>query len=311
MDSLTSDLVDAYGDALQICQVRFRQFGGRSRFHGPIRTLKTFEDNALLKETLSGPGDGAVLVVDGGGSLRCALVGDVIAGLGVQNGWSGLVLWGAVRDVAEAHLAGMEKLAAAYLGDRDGIDVVDRDQLAARLKDRSVVVLDVRPEREFAAGHIAGARSVPIGELRKHLKALPAGSEVVAYCRGPYCVYADDAVRGVELGASGIIVSNHGGRNLDTLPATIDALPEVATKVAGRVPVLVDGGIRRGTDVLKAIALGASAVLIGRPYLYGLAVGGADGVARVVNILRREFEMAMALTGRTAIGQIDGTVIWK
>ena len=122
---------------------------------------------------------------------------------------------------------------------------------------------------------------------------------------------ADDAVRGVQLGASGIIVSNHGGRNLDTLPATIDALPEVAARVAGRVPVLVDGGIRRGTDVLKAIAFGASAVLIGRPYLYGLAVGGADGVARVVNILRRELEMAMALTGRTAIAQIDQTVIWK
>jgi 4-hydroxymandelate oxidase len=122
---------------------------------------------------------------------------------------------------------------------------------------------------------------------------------------------ADDAARGVELGASGIIVSNHGGRNLDTLPATIDALPEVAARVAGRVAVLVDGGIRRGTDVLKAIAFGASAVLIGRPYLYGLAVGGAEGVARVVNILRREFEMAMALTGRTSIAQIDESVIWK
>ena len=124
-------------------------------------------------------------------------------------------------------------------------------------------------------------------------------------------VNADDAHRGVEIGASGIIVSNHGGRNLDTLPATIDALPEVAARVASRVPVLVDGGIRRGTDVLKAIALGASAVLIGRPYLYGLAVGGADGVARVVNILRREFEMAMALTGRTSVAQIDPSVIWK
>ena len=122
---------------------------------------------------------------------------------------------------------------------------------------------------------------------------------------------ADDAARGVELGASGIIVSNHGGRNLDTLPATIDALPEVAARIAGRVPVLVDGGIRRGTDVLKAIAFGASAVLIGRPYLYGLAVGGADGVARVVNILRREFEMAMALTGRTSVAEIDESVIWR
>ena len=104
-------------------------------------------------------------------------------------------LWSAVRDVAEAHVAGLEKLAAAYLGDRDGIDVVDRDELAARLRDGRVVLLDVRPEAEYAAAHIAGARSVPLGELRRQLKALPAGSEVVAYCRGPYCVYADDAVR--------------------------------------------------------------------------------------------------------------------
>jgi 4-hydroxymandelate oxidase len=121
----------------------------------------------------------------------------------------------------------------------------------------------------------------------------------------------DDATRAADVGASGIIVSNHGGRNLDTLPATIDALPEVVVSIKGRVPVLVDGGIRRGTDVLKAIALGASAVLIGRPYLHGLAVGGAEGVARVVNILRREFEMAMALTGRTSVAQIDASVIWK
>ena len=104
-------------------------------------------------------------------------------------------LWAAVRDVATAHVDGLEKLAAAYLGDRDGIDVIDRKELAARLRDGSVVLLDVRPEPEFAAGHIAGARSVPIGELRQHLKALPAEAEVVAYCRGPYCVYADDAVR--------------------------------------------------------------------------------------------------------------------
>ena len=104
-------------------------------------------------------------------------------------------LWAAVRDVAEAHVAGLDRLAAAYLGDREGIEVVDRAGLARRLKDGAVVVLDVRPAAEFGAGHIAGARSVPIAELRKHLKALPADAEVVAYCRGPYCVYADDAVR--------------------------------------------------------------------------------------------------------------------
>lgn len=120
----------------------------------------------------------------------------------------------------------------------------------------------------------------------------------------------EDADRAVQAGASGLIVSNHGSRNIDTLPATIEALPEVAAKVAGRIPVLVDGGIRRGTDVLKALACGAKAVLIGRPYLHGLAAAGADGVNRVVSILRREFEMAMALTGRTSIAEIDGSVLW-
>ena len=104
-------------------------------------------------------------------------------------------LWSALRDVAGAHVAGLERLAAAYLGDRDGIEVVDRDELATRLERGEVVVLDVRPEAEYEAGHIAGARSVPIDELRRHLRALRKGVEVVAYCRGPYCVYADDAVR--------------------------------------------------------------------------------------------------------------------
>src|SRR5688572_25633725 len=104
-------------------------------------------------------------------------------------------LWAALREVAKAHSAGLERLAAAYLGDRDGIEVVDRNELAARLERGAVVVLDVRPPAEFGAGHIAGARSIPIGELRQHLKALRKDTHVVAYCRGPYCVYADDAVR--------------------------------------------------------------------------------------------------------------------
>ena len=104
-------------------------------------------------------------------------------------------LWSALRDVAVDHVAGIERLAGAYLGERDGIEVMDRDQLAARIRRGGVVVLDVRPEAEFSAGHIAGARSVPIGDLRRHLRALPKDQEVVAYCRGPFCVYADDAVR--------------------------------------------------------------------------------------------------------------------
>jgi len=108
----------------------------------------------------------------------------------------------------------------------------------------------------------------------------------------------DDADEAAKNGVSGIIVSNHGARELDTVPATIDALPHIADKVAGRMPILMDGGIRRGTDVLKALALGAKAVLIGRPYCYGLGAAGSEGVSRVVKILRNEFEIAMALTGR-------------
>ena len=121
---------------------------------------------------------------------------------------------------------------------------------------------------------------------------------------------ADDAETGVKAGIAGIIVSNHGGRNLDTVPATAEALPRIVERVKGRVPIIVDGGIRRGTDILKALALGATAVQIGRPYLYGLAVGGAAGVARVVRILRHELESAMMLSGRPTIASIDRSVLW-
>ena len=121
----------------------------------------------------------------------------------------------------------------------------------------------------------------------------------------------DDAELAIQRGASGILVSNHGGRNLDTVPATIDALPEVVERVAGRIPVLVDGGIRRGTDILKALALGANAVLIGRPYCFGLSVGGSDGVRRVDDILRQELEMAMMFTGCASIDAVDASVLWQ
>jgi 4-hydroxymandelate oxidase len=124
-------------------------------------------------------------------------------------------------------------------------------------------------------------------------------------------LHPDDALRAIDAGASAIVVSNHGGRNLDTAPATIDVLPRVAERARGRIPLLVDGGIRRGTDVVKALALGANAVLIGRPYVYGLAVGGAEGVASVIGILRRELELAMALMGRRNIAALDRAAIWS
>ena len=104
-------------------------------------------------------------------------------------------LWSTLRSIASEHVAGIENLVNAYLGDRAGLDVIDRPELVRRLKRGDITVLDVRPTAEFEAGHIAGATSVPIDELRRHLRALPKDVEVVAYCRGPYCVYADDAVR--------------------------------------------------------------------------------------------------------------------
>ena len=104
-------------------------------------------------------------------------------------------LWSALRDVTAAHHARLDELAAAYLGDRDRLEQIGRSELAARLAAGDVVVVDVRPGAEFAAGHIAGARSIPIDQLAATIKHLPAGVEVVAYCRGPYCVFADDAVR--------------------------------------------------------------------------------------------------------------------
>jgi 4-hydroxymandelate oxidase len=119
-----------------------------------------------------------------------------------------------------------------------------------------------------------------------------------------------DAARAVGAGMDGVIVSNHGGRTLDTVPSTLEALPRVVEQVAGRVPVLVDGGIRRGTDVLKAIALGADAVMIGRPVLHGLATAGASGVAHVLKILRTELEIAMLLAGYPDIASIDRSVLW-
>ncbi len=109
----------------------------------------------------------------------------------------------------------------------------------------------------------------------------------------------EDALLAVEHGAAGVIVSNHGGRQLDGAAASLDALPEVVEAVAARVPVLMDGGIRRGVDVLKALALGARAVLVGRPVLYGLAVDGEAGVRRVLELLRDELERGLALLGCT------------
>jgi 4-hydroxymandelate oxidase len=115
----------------------------------------------------------------------------------------------------------------------------------------------------------------------------------------------EDAALAAEHGARGIVVSNHGGRQLDTVLAAADALPAIADAVADRVDLIVDGGVRRGIDVLKALALGARAVMVGRPLLWGLAIGGADGARHVLELLLSELDIALALAGSPRAEQLD------
>ncbi len=122
-------------------------------------------------------------------------------------------------------------------------------------------------------------------------------------------LHPDDARQASRLQVAGLIVSNHGGRTLDTAVPTAQALPRIAQACQGALPLLVDGGIRRGTDVLKALALGATAVLLGRPYVYGLANAGAAGVAHVLRLLRDELEIAMALCGCRTVADIDAALL--
>ncbi|MBK8549901.1 MAG: alpha-hydroxy-acid oxidizing protein [Ignavibacteria bacterium] len=138
-------------------------------------------------------------------------------------------------------------------------------------------------------------------EWLKSITALPVLVKGIA-CK-------EDALLSVQHGVNGIVVSNHGGRQLDTCRATIDVLPEIADAVQGKIEILIDGGIRRGTDVLKAVALGAKAVLVGRPVIWGLAVDGENGVSSVLEILRRELDLAMALSGCNSVEKITKELI--
>jgi L-lactate dehydrogenase (cytochrome) len=133
--------------------------------------------------------------------------------------------------------------------------------------------------------------------------------------RGPLVIkgllHADDAREAISRGADGIIVSNHGGRQLDGAVATIRALPGVVEAVGGRAPVLIDGGFRRGVDVVKALALGARAILIGRPHLWGVACAGEDGVFWVLDLFRREIDRALALGGWDGVARLDPSIFFR
>ena len=133
--------------------------------------------------------------------------------------------------------------------------------------------------------------------------------------RGPLLIkgllHPDEAREAMKRGADGIIVSNHGGRQLDGAVASIRALPGIVAAVEGRAPVLIDGGFRRGVDVIKALALGARAVLIGRPHLWGVACGGEEGVLWVLELFRREIDRALALGGWDGVARLDPSIFFR
>jgi isopentenyl diphosphate isomerase/L-lactate dehydrogenase-like FMN-dependent dehydrogenase len=167
--------------------------------------------------------------------------------------------------------------------------------------------LDYRPDDVlWTAGDYPPDRKLPTPTWDT-LQRLRANVDLPVIVKG--VMTAEDTAAAVQYGMSGVVVSNHGARQLDQVGGTIEALPECVETASGKIPVLIDGGFRRGTDVFKALALGASAVGIGRPYLYGLATFGRQGVARVVELLRAELATDMGMAGVASLAQIDRSFV--
>jgi isopentenyl diphosphate isomerase/L-lactate dehydrogenase-like FMN-dependent dehydrogenase len=198
--------------------------------------------------------------------------------------------------------------AAAAHGYEALVLTVDRPVLGVRERERRVGVR-VDPTHNVIGSPVPvdTSRQVDGSLTWSDLERFAADTELPVLVKG--ILTAHDARLAAEHGAAGVIVSNHGGRQLDTTLSGADALPEVADAVGSELDVLVDGGIRRGTDIVKALALGARAVLVGRPLLWGLAVGGQDGARLVLDLLREELGIALALTGAASVDELDSSVV--
>jgi isopentenyl diphosphate isomerase/L-lactate dehydrogenase-like FMN-dependent dehydrogenase len=239
------------------------------------------------------------------------------------------------REAAEAILATAERAGyevlcvtvdtAVFPGNRER-DYRNKLEIPLKLSPKLLLAGASHPlwARDFLFGKV-GRQNVGPGALRQGFRnfanTIMAGTPVTAddvrwlreRWKGPLVVKGiqrgDECPLLVDIGVDGIVVSNHGGRNQDGVLPTIEVLPEVVKAVDGRVEVYVDGGIQRGWDVFKALALGAQAVLVGKAHMYGLAVGGEAGVARVIEILRTELERTMALAGCATIADIDASLV--
>ena len=196
-----------------------------------------------------------------------------------------------------------------------------RPRLALQGATRPAWALDFVRGAARLPGPLAGTRGLSVRATQEQVLASPSPvtwadlATVRALWSGPLVVKGvlgpETCQRLVDEGVDGVVVSNHGGRQLDGVPATIEALPSVVDALAGRAEVFLDGGVRRGTDVLKALALGATAVLIGRPYLYGLAAGGQAGVEKVLDLLHLEIDRALALTGCATVADVDERLVTR
>jgi 4-hydroxymandelate oxidase len=241
-----------------------------------------------------------------------------------------------LEEIADAAPEGVRWFQLYHLGGRDASEQLIRRAVATGHRAIALTV-DVpllgRRERDLrnvftlpdgvGMAHAHEPAWAPAGDDRSRAWASPiasaslswddlmwiraAGGDLPLVLKG--IVRGDDARRAVDLGVDAIWVSNHGGRQLDGAIATLDALADVVAAVGGRCPIVLDGGVRRGTDVLKALALGADAVAIGRPQMYGLAAGGAAGVQRVVELLRDELDLAMALVGAPSLTSLEPDLV--
>jgi isopentenyl diphosphate isomerase/L-lactate dehydrogenase-like FMN-dependent dehydrogenase len=217
-------------------------------------------------------------------------------------------LWFQLYTYPSLNVAEMLVHRAEDAGYRAIVLTVDLPRLGNREKDlRNNVTIPPAPYQEanFIGIEKEGQAWVPL--TWKSIEWLRSITTLPILLKG--ILTEEDARLAVEHGVEGIVVTNHGGRQLDTAIPGIEALPEIVDAVVGHCEIYFDGGIRRGTDILKALALGARAVLVGRPVLWGLAVNGADGAFSVLELLRKELELAMALSGRPTLASIDRSLL--